>query len=717
MRLYHSRLLALALAATLAAGPTFAADAAADTSLALVPADAAFYGASLKLGDQWDRFVQSNAFAKLKALPVVQAGLERLRDEAGKPDTPIGHISAVLKDPANQELVDLLRDAVRQEFFVYGGANWGQVIPVLQELQGAQYFGRLGAVFSGQLARADQTKAQARAMLEALNEARDKLQVPEFVIGFRTTKKGAATSQIKRLEDLLTHVAEQHPGLKGRVKRVTAGGADGLTLSLDGSMVPWDSIPFEEIEETKGEFKDLVAKLKTLTLSVSLAVKRDYLLVSIGPSSEGIGRFGNGPALATRSEFKPLSKVADKDLLGVGYISKAFATAVATSPEDIGHMADVGKDWLAKAPISKKRREAIEKDLKQLAKEIAAALPAPAARFSCTVRTPRGQETTTYEYGPAPKVPPGPLTVLDHVGGSPLVVIAGHTGEPVAKYRTFVHWLQVFYGHTAGIYGEMFGGEDNKLQAVMQIVQPFLKRFDEITGSQTLPALGAGTDALVIDAKWTSKNWFPGLDQDGADLPMLELGCVRTVKDSAKFLEALQAYRTLVNDALVKARDTGVPIPPDANVPLAKSQNVGPGTAYHWPILSAGPDGVVQPNLGLSDQIVAVSLSLKHTERLLKPTPLPSQNRPLAQRSVFSTVHVNIAGLIGVARPWIERFVIPRAVANVPPDAPKGLTASEIPGQVKTVLDVMQCLRGVRSISFRDGDANVTRTETIIRDL
>ena len=106
MRLHPSRLLAVALTVTLAAGPTSAADPAADTSLALVPADAAFYSASLKLGEQWDRFVQSNAYTKLKALPALQAGLEQLRAESGKTDTPLGHIAAVLKEPANQELCE-----------------------------------------------------------------------------------------------------------------------------------------------------------------------------------------------------------------------------------------------------------------------------------------------------------------------------------------------------------------------------------------------------------------------------------------------------------------------------------------------------------------------------------------------------------------------------------------------------------------------------------
>jgi hypothetical protein len=711
MRLQHLRLLAVALTATLAAGPAFAADAAADTSLAIVPADAAFYAASLKLGEQFDRFVQSNAFAKLKALPAVQAGLERLRAESAKRDTPIGHISAMLHEPANRELIDVLRDAVRHEFFFYGGNRWIDFSQFGMELQAATRFGPALAALQGQ----NPDTAQARAVVHALNAAGDKLLVPDLILGFRVTKSEPAVAQIKRLEELLKKVTANSP-LQGHVQRQQVAGSDALTVTLDGSMVPWDEIEIKD-EDTAAEFKKLIPRLKRLKLTAALLVKGNYLLLTIGPDANVATALGRGPAMATRSEVKPLAKVDDKRLIGVGYMSKALAAAVATTPEDITGIADVARGFLAKAPISAQRRTALEKDLKQLAQEIAAALPPPAASFSYTVVTPRGQETMRYEYAPAPKLPPQPLTVLDHVGGSPLVVIAGRTGEPVAKYRTFVRWLTTFYGHAQGIYDDMFGGEDNKLRAVMQVAQPFLKRFDEITASQTLPALGAGTDALVIDGKWTSKHWIPRLDQDGADLPMLELGCVRTVKDSGKFLQALQLYRTLANDSLVKARDIGVPVPPDATIPAARADKVGPGTVYHWPLLSAGPDGVVQPNLALSEQVVAVSLSLKHSERLLKPTPLQSDERSLTQRPLQSAVGVNVAGLIGTVRPWIERFLVPRAVANVSPDAPKGLTASEIPAQVKTVLDVMQCLRGVRSISYREGDANVTRTEVHIWDL
>src|SRR5262249_24405446 len=152
--------------------------------LALVPADVAFYGASLKLGEQCDRFVQSNAYAKLKDLPAEQYAFERLRAESTKRDTPIGHFAAAIHEPANRELLDLLRDAVRQEFFVYGSNRWADLAQIAVELQGTARFGPALAALQGQ----DPEAAQARAIISALNAVGDKLQVPDLVLGFRVTK-------------------------------------------------------------------------------------------------------------------------------------------------------------------------------------------------------------------------------------------------------------------------------------------------------------------------------------------------------------------------------------------------------------------------------------------------------------------------------------------------------------------------------------------------
>src|SRR5262245_5302041 len=107
-----------------------AADPAPDSSLKMIPADASFYSTSLRLGEQLDRFLTSNAYLKLKSLPAAKLAVEHLRQAAGDPNNPFGKAMQLLKDPANQDLLDVLRDLPRQEIFIYGGPNWARLMPV-----------------------------------------------------------------------------------------------------------------------------------------------------------------------------------------------------------------------------------------------------------------------------------------------------------------------------------------------------------------------------------------------------------------------------------------------------------------------------------------------------------------------------------------------------------------------------------------------------------
>jgi hypothetical protein len=688
-----------------------------DTSLKLAPADAAFYSSSLRLGEQMDRFLKSNAYAKLHALPAAKYAVDQLRKLAAQSDNPLGQINQFFRQPDNRELAELVHDFWKREVFVYGGANWAELVPLLQEVNAAQRFAPLMALLEGG-DPGKRSRAQAHAILHTLNESADKIQVPDLVIGFRLSQAAPAVAQIKRLEGLLTQLADQHPPFKGRVKRQQVAGAKALTVALDGSMVPWDKIPWDDLEEEKGEFQKLRARLPKLTLTACLLVQGDYLLLAVGPSTATVEKFGRGPALASRPELKPLAKFADRPLIDIGYASQALAAAAATTGEDIEGLVEMAKAGLEKAPLTEQRRKLIEKDLQQLAKEITAALPKPGAGLSFTFLTERGQEGYSYNYAPAGPAAAGPLTVLDHLGGSPLVAAAGHTGDPTPGYREFVKWVKVFYGHAEAIIKESAPeGWQQKFQAFMEPLLPFFKRLDTITGTVLLPALGAGQSGFVLDAKWTSKNWFPGLDQGDKALPMLEVGCVRSVKDSAQVLRALTSYRELLNDVLARAREYGAPVSGEG-VPKAEAKKVSAGTLYYWPLPPAGQDEQIQPNLGLSEQFQVVSLSLKHSERLLASNPLKDDVRRLAGgQAPASVAVVDFAGLIGAIRPWVEQFAVPAAVAQIPDDAPEGLKRDQIAEQVRTVFDVLQCFRTYVSATYREGDATVTHSETVIRDL
>src|SRR5207253_2706458 len=171
-------------------------------------------------------------------------------------------------------------------------------------------------------------------------------------------------------------------------------------------------------------------------------------------------------------------------------------------------------------------------------------------------------------------------------------------------------------------------------------------------------------------------------------------GAVRTVNDSALLLKSLEAYRALANDVMAKAREFGAPIP-EGGIPPAQSKKLASGTAYFWPIPAMGQDEQIVPNLGIGTNIVAQSLSLKHTERLLAPTPLATQNGLLEpNRPLLGAVVLDIAGWNGVVQAWAEKFLVPALLAKVPDNAPPGLTRKEIPDQIATIFRVVQCIRG-----------------------
>lgn len=694
----------------LTAGHVRAADPV--PSLATVPDDVAFYSASLRIGEQWDKFVQSKAFATLRDLPAVKHAMQHLHEELNKEDSPLAHFAKVAHDPANKDLMELIHNAARTEIFVYGGANWAQFTKLAMQINSSNQFAPAMAAIQGQGTQ----MSQFHAILKALNAAGDKLQFPDTVIGFQTTKTDVAVKQIQRLEEALQKALANSP-LKGRLKRAQVAGADALTLEVDGSLVPWDKVTADMDEESAEQMKTLVPKLKAMKLQACLLVKGNYLVLGFGPSLAAANAMGKGPSLAARSELKPLAKFADKPLIGVSYVSAALAAAAATTPEDIEGMVAYAKEALANAPFGDERKKAIEKDLRQLAKEIASTIKKPGAVFGCSFLTPRGQESYAYDYGPAPDVADKTLTVAEHVGGSPLVAMMGVAGDPAPAYQWMVRWLKVLYGHGGAIVKEMFGDDAHaQMQGGMDMVRPFLERFDAITSKKLLPALGGGELAAVIDNKWSSASWYKEFDQGGQALPMLEIGFVRTVQNSAQIMQAMHDYRELLNDVLAKAREFGAPIP-EGGLPAAESKTVGSATLYFWPIPPIGLDSQVQPNLGTANNVVAKSLSLKQTERLLASNPFTTQGGLLENRPLHSAAVIDFAKVVGTLRPWIEKFAIPAILENIPENAPPGLKRDEIPSQAKKVLDVIQCLRGVRVVTYRDADANVTRSETVIEDL
>ena len=116
-----------------------------DTSLKLIPDDAAFYSSMMRNREQFEAIAKSNAWAKIMEMPVVQMGLSLYNMQLANPDSSPAKIDAALKNPEMRKILDLLADMASDEVFVYGDKNFVDFMKLFQIVNGANSFGPLKA--------------------------------------------------------------------------------------------------------------------------------------------------------------------------------------------------------------------------------------------------------------------------------------------------------------------------------------------------------------------------------------------------------------------------------------------------------------------------------------------------------------------------------------------------------------------------------------------
>jgi hypothetical protein len=728
------RLLLAAALLLAVALPVRAEDKKIDSSLGLIPADAAYYSAMLRNGEQLDALLKSKTWARITQLPFYQMGMFLLKQQYEQNDS-FAPFRQWLAQEENRDLVEMLGDAVSTEIFCYGAGNWVDFVDLVQQMYGGfRYYGPLAQWLKDPQVKDQKSMqyASLRGLLRALANNPNKIKIPDFVAGFKIKNAKKAETQISRLGAILQALAAAQPILQGRLNRVKVGDSSFLTLSFDGSMVPWDEIDWKDVEEAAGEFDGVRKNLKKLKLTISLGVRHDFLLFSIGSTTDSIKQLGGeGPRLTSRSELKPLVRAAGKRLTGISYSSKALAAKSQMTAEDIDNLTTMAGHALDAAGIPENKRKAIMKDVSGLARDLKKELTAPGASLSFSYLSDRGYEGYDYQYGEFPdRDSSKTLTLLNHVGGDPILAVVGRSKGTLERYRTVSKWIKIAYGHAEPLILEKINEQDKqKYEEISKLVFPPLKRFDEITAKMLLPSLADGQAGFVLDAKWKSKQWHPALPASDKALPMPELALLVGVSDRALLEKAMRSYGKLIEDALAKVKENA---PPDSQPPLTKLpepevKTVKAGKLYLWRLPEeAKLDQRVALTAGLSETVGLISLSAEHAERLLTPKPLKVEGGPLAdsKRPLAGASYFNWPGFIDAVSPWVLF-----AVEQVPLD--KTLPGSEekkgnedgqkkqreeILRHVRTVLDALKAIRLSTSATYLEERALITHSEVVIRD-
>lgn len=694
-----------------------------DTSLGLIPEDAAFYASMLRNREQFDVVRKSNAWAKVQAMPVVQMGLAMYQTQLAVPGSGPAKLQAALENPEIRKIVDLAADMVGDEVFMYGDESCADFLELLQTINTAQSYGPLvmhAMHQAGATEGLDPSKFQAAAMLSALADDTDLIVVPNVVVGFKLKSTDLAKEQLIKLE-MFGNLLEVNEKTKGRFKKTKVGEHDYLVLSLDGGMVPWDQIPmdkYKEYEAEEGDAQEVIDRLKELELVLAVGVRGNYLLCSIGSSLECLENLGKGDTLIVRDELKPLAKFADKRLTSIAYLSEDLCEQMNSSEKNIEELQGLAEKLLPLAKLSDQQNERIREDVAALAQDAKDLLPKPGARMSLSFLCDRGVESYQYCWGDPGWIDGSkPLGLLRHVGGNPILGVVTRMKFTVGDYDRLVKWVKTGYG-----YFEEFGlpnmpeSEREKAKKFLAAALPLFERLDKVNREMKLPALADGQFALVIDGKLTSKRFLACLPETEKPMPMIEPAVVRSVSDAKLLKQALGKYRTLINELIDAVRQIeGANVPADIQIPEPQTSEGPLGTIYSFTLPKEwGVDEKIAPTIGVSDDTAVLAISRDHVERLLKATPpaiggvLKKSDRPLAAAAWF-----NWAALVTTATPWVDFAIEQAAVA-------KDLGEEQqkpIAQQVHTGLEVIQVLRSITGETYLEDGALVSHTLTEIRDV
>src|SRR5262249_19497535 len=248
----------------------------------------------------------------------------------------------------------------------------------------------------------------------------------------------------------------------------------------------------------------------------------------------------------------------------------------------------------------------------------------PADKSAIAFMTDRGYEAFAYTEGKRSMFDSSkPLTILKHVGGNPMLVVASRSKQNVQEYDEAIVSIKKLAGDMEKIAEEKVEAEKwAKYQEVRKRVTPLLERLDKATRDYLYPAFAEGQCAFVMDVGAKSKQWFKKMPESPKPLPMLEVGFEAGVSDAEKLRQAVRAYIDIAHDAYNLAKENNPKEMPEWKPPKANvSELSGGGKLYSYPLpKKAGVDPQVAFNAGLTDKFAAVTTMPKTTERMLNET-------------------------------------------------------------------------------------------------
>jgi hypothetical protein len=708
-------------------------------SLKKVPADASFYSANLRFAEQWHAFVESKACAKLMEIPLFQMAKMQVTYQWQQSEEPtIAKVREYVESPTGQDAVAILKEMFSDEGFMYGGSDVTESVKLFMELNSvrrSQFPLRAEGTTGEDKSEAEKPgQVMIDRAIEVLDKHADTFKIPTMVVGFRIKDQARAKRELDEVHSLIRNLLDRaQPDLAAHLQRDQIAGNEFLVLRVDGSMLPWDKIKEEAEKLDDEQFEKLKSFFSKQKLTVALGVTDEFVILSIGESTDHLEKIGKGPALADAPAIKRLEKHADQRVVAIQYVSKAFATSLGSANKTMEDLASAAEQALKGAKIGEEEQKQILDDIRGI--NLARFMPEPGDTSGVAFLTDRGYEGFQYTDGKRPMMDSSkPLTILSHVGGSPLLVVASRSKQNIQDYEQAIEWLKKTAGHVEKIAEEKSEPEQwSKYQEIRKRAIVLLERLDKANREHLYPALADGQGAFVLDLDAHSKQWFKKMPESPKALPMLEMAFAASVSDAERLRQGVASYIDVAVDTYNLVKEYNPKEMPELKVPTAKVSDLsGGGKLYSYPLPKKwGVDSQVAVNAGLTDQFVAVSTMPKMTERLLQEMTPELDTSLKLDRPAAMVLHVEFAKMISAIEPWMD-YGIDVASGKLKahkkdkddedddkPAQPNPimLQMGFVVPQVHQFLEFAKALRSATSIGYEEDGVWVMHSETHLQDL
>lgn len=706
-------------------------------SLRAVPGDAAFYTSSLRLKEQWDAFLGSKAYGKLMEIPLIQLAKMQATFQWQQTTEPtVAQVREYLQSPAGQDAVAVLKEMFSDEVFAYGGSNIAETIKMFMEVNAMVRSARMQAVADGEDAEKAITEKALKSIKEKFSHG---VTVPTLVFGFRIKDGERAKRELDEVHSLIRNVLDEHqPELAAHLQRDQIAGHEFLILRLDGSMIPWEKIREESEKMDEAQFNFLKDALSKQTLAVALGIVDEFVLLSVGASTDHLEKIGQGSTLADQPAIKRLQKHADQKVVSLAYVSKAIAQSFGSAEKTLDDIAGGVDEALTQAEVDEEDRKVILDDIRAL--NLARYMPEPGDTSMIGYLTPRGYEGFQYNSAKRPMMDSSkPLTILSHIGGNPMLLVAVRSKQSAADYEQSVTWLKRLAGHVEEIAEKKADPDEwAKYQEFRDRGIALLQRLDQANREHLMPALADGQGAFIMDIAAKSQKWFDKMPESPKPLPMLELAFVAGVSDAEKLRQGVTTYIDVVREGYKVVKEINPDDTPQLKLPNPTiSDLTDGGKLYTYPLPKKwGVNSSVAVNAGLTDTFAAVSLMPQTTERLLREKSADLDTSLQLDRPAAVVTHVEFAKLIDATRPWID-YGLDVAMGKLKPPKEKGdkdegssdesetpqapspmmLQMGFIVPQIHQFLDVAAAVRSASSVTYEEDGVWITHSETHIEDL